>query len=70
MKPALLIINVPKQFLTGNSVMTQSLNDAVELINAAIVLFREKRLPVIAFKMWIERRSSSQARPASTCPTN
>ena len=48
MKPALLVIDVQKQFFTGNPVMTQSLNDAVQYINAAIALFREKGLPVIS----------------------
>ncbi|HOU15683.1 MAG TPA: isochorismatase family cysteine hydrolase [Anaerolineae bacterium] len=47
MKPALLVIDVQKAFFGLNPVMTQSLNDAIEYINAAIKLFREKQLPVI-----------------------
>jgi nicotinamidase-related amidase len=46
MKPALLVIDVQKEFF-NNPVTAQSLNDAIEYINAAIALFREKGLPVI-----------------------
>lgn len=45
MKPALLVIDVQKKFFHLNPTMTQSLNDALEYINAAIELFREKNLP-------------------------
>lgn len=46
MKPALLVIDVQKDFF--GPATTQSLNDAIETINAAIALFREKNLPVIS----------------------
>ena len=46
MKPALLVIDVQKEFFK-DPVTAQSLNDAIEYINAAIALFREKGLPVI-----------------------
>lgn len=46
MKPALLVIDVQKE-LFRDPVVTQSLNDAIKYINAAIDLFREKQLPVI-----------------------
>jgi nicotinamidase-related amidase len=48
MKPALLIIDVQKKFLGLDPTMTQSINDAIQFINAAIELFREKDLPVIS----------------------
>ena len=48
MKPALLVIDVQKKFFGFNPTMTQSLNDAIEYINAAIALFREKGFPVIS----------------------
>jgi len=48
MKPALLVIDVQKEFFKGSPTMAQSLNDAIEYINAAIALFREKQLPVIS----------------------
>ena len=47
MKPALLVIDVQKAFFGLDPVMTQSLNHAIDYINAAIALFREKQLPVI-----------------------
>ncbi|HNT73551.1 MAG TPA: isochorismatase family protein [Anaerolineae bacterium] len=50
MKPALLVIDVQKAFFDLDPVMTQSLNDAIEYINAAIKLFREKGLPVICIQ--------------------
>ena len=42
MKTALLVIDVQKQFFTLNQATAQSLNDAIEYINTAIALFREK----------------------------
>jgi nicotinamidase-related amidase len=50
MKPALLIIDIQKGFFGGAPTTTQSLNEAVEHINAAIALFREKQLPVISIQ--------------------
>ena len=50
MKPALLVIDVQKQFFSISPVTTQSLEDAIEYINAAIEMFREKDLPVICIQ--------------------
>ena len=50
MKPALLVIDVQKAFFEINPVTTQSLNDAIVYINAAIALFRKKDLPVICIQ--------------------
>lgn len=47
MKPALLVIDIQKQFFKFSPTTAQSLNGAIEYINAAIALFREKGLPVI-----------------------
>jgi nicotinamidase-related amidase len=47
MKPALLVIDVQKEFFKFSPITAQSLDDAIEYINAAIALFREKGLPVI-----------------------
>lgn len=46
MKPALLVIDVQKAFF-NDPVTAQSLNNAIEYINAAIAVFREKHLPVV-----------------------
>jgi len=47
MKPALLVIDVQREFFGINETTAQSLNDAIEYINAAIELFRERNLPVV-----------------------
>jgi nicotinamidase-related amidase len=47
MKPALLIVDVQKQYFGFSPATAQSMNDAIEYINAAIAMFREKGLPVI-----------------------
>jgi nicotinamidase-related amidase len=46
-KPALLVIDVQKAFFGMSPATAQSLHDAIEYINAAIKLFREKQLPII-----------------------
>lgn len=48
MKPALLVIDVQKRYFKFSPQTAQSLNEAVEYINEAIKLFREKKLPVIS----------------------
>jgi nicotinamidase-related amidase len=47
MNPALLVIDVQKRFFELGPTTAQSLNDAIEYINAAIALFREKHLPIV-----------------------
>jgi nicotinamidase-related amidase len=47
MKPALLVVDIQKAFFKSDPITTQSLEKAIEYINAAIALFRERHLPVI-----------------------
>lgn len=47
MKLALLVIDIQKAFFKLNPTTTQSLNEAIEYINAAIAMFREKHLPIV-----------------------
>jgi len=47
MKPALLVIDIQKDFFNNSPVTAQLLNSAIENINWVIPLFREKGLPVI-----------------------
>lgn len=54
MNPALLVIDVQKAFLEIDAATTQSLNNAIDYINAAITLFREKGLPVICVQHMAE----------------
>jgi nicotinamidase-related amidase len=50
MQPALLVIDVQKEFFKHSPITAQSLNEAIEYINAGIALFREKGLPVICIQ--------------------
>lgn len=50
MKPALLVIDVQKAFFDISPQTAQSLKEAIEYINAAIALFRERGLPVVAIQ--------------------
>ncbi len=50
LKPALLIIDLQKQFYQHDEVTIRSLNAAVEYVNAAIDLFREKGLPIVVIQ--------------------
>ena len=47
MKPALLVIDVQKEFFKFGDTTAQSLRDAIEYINEAIALCREKDVPVV-----------------------
>jgi nicotinamidase-related amidase len=47
MKPALLIIDMQNEFFNLNQACADSMKSAIEYINAAIELFREKKLPII-----------------------
>jgi len=50
MKLALLVIDIQKAFFEFDPTTAQSLCNAIEYINAAIALFREKNLPVICIQ--------------------
>ena len=47
MKPALLVIDIQEAFFDIDQQTTQSLEHAIEYVNAAIALFRSRQLPVI-----------------------
>jgi nicotinamidase-related amidase len=49
MRPAPLVIDVQKQFF-DHTTTSQSLENAIEYINAAIALFREKQLPIVSIQ--------------------
>jgi len=55
MKPALLVIDVQKDFYKYSSQTAQSLNNAVEYINRAIALFRAKNLPIVCVQHMNEK---------------
>ena len=47
MKPALLVIDMQNEFFNRSQACLDSLKSAVEYVNAAINLFREKNLPIV-----------------------
>ncbi len=56
-KPALLIVDVQNEFFEISQACRKSLESSIEYINAAIDLFREKRLPIVV----IQHKSEEQA---------
>ncbi len=50
MKPALLVIDLQKQFFNINQTCSDSLKSAIEFTNEAIQLFRKKGFPIIAIQ--------------------
>jgi nicotinamidase-related amidase len=69
MKPALLVIDVQKEFFK-NPRTAQSLNDAIEYINAAIDLFREKHLPIVCIQDIDEESGRVPGRDGFQLPQN
>ncbi|MCX5971675.1 MAG: cysteine hydrolase [Coprothermobacterota bacterium] len=55
MKPALLVIDVQAAFFKLSPKTVQSLHEAIEYINAAIALFREKQLPIVCIQHMDEK---------------
>jgi len=55
-KPALLVIDIQNEFFNRNQACDDSLKSAIEYINAAINLFREKNLPIV----FIQHKSEEQ----------
>jgi len=47
MKPALLVIDIQKEFFKEDPDTERSLNNSVEYVNYVIPFFREKNLPVV-----------------------
>ncbi len=76
MKPALLVIDIQKEFFrssTGGSssksqVCADSLNSAIEYVNAAISLFRKKSLPIVAIQHKSEEEGLVPGKPGFDIP--
>jgi nicotinamidase-related amidase len=69
MKPALLVIDVQKEFFR-NATTSQSLNDAIEYINAAITLFRKKHLPIVCIQHMDEKEGLVPGKDGFDLPQN
>ncbi|HKZ44092.1 MAG TPA: isochorismatase family protein [Anaerolineales bacterium] len=50
MKPALLVVDIQKEFFKYGTQTARSLDDAVEYLNDAIALFRGKNLPIVCIQ--------------------
>ena len=68
MKPALIVIDVQKDFFQISEITTLSLRAAIEVINAAIALFREKGLPVISVQHTDEKDGLKPGSPGFDLP--
>ena len=55
MKPALLVIDLQKEFFDLSQTCSDSLKSAIEYINEAIPLFRKKKLPIIVIQHMNEK---------------
>ena len=70
MNPTLLVIDVQKEFYKINDSTAESLNQAVEYINAAIELFRKKDLPVICIQHMVKEEQLVPGEDGFDIPEN
>jgi nicotinamidase-related amidase len=68
MKPALLVIDVQNKFFSLNQACSDSLKSAIEYINAAIDLFREKNLPIVVIQHKSEEEGLKPGKPGFDVP--
>ena len=63
MRPALLVIDLQKEFFNLSQTCSDSLKSAIEYINEAIPLFRKKRLPIIVIQHMNEKEGLVPGNP-------
>ena len=68
MKPALLVIDIQNKFFSLNQACSDSLKSAIEYINAAIDLFREKNLPIVVIQHKSEEEGLEPGKPGFDVP--
>ena len=68
MKPALLVIDIQKDFFTINHACSDSLKSAIDYVNAAIDLFRKKNLPIVAIQHKNEEKGLVPGNPNFDMP--
>lgn len=68
MKPALLIIDIQNKFFNRSKACSDSLKSAIEYINAAIDLFREKNLPIVVIQHKTEEQNLVPGQPGFDVP--
>jgi nicotinamidase-related amidase len=68
MKPALLVIDIQKDFFNINQACSDSLKSAIDYVNPAIDLFRKKNLPIIAIQHKNEEKGLVPGNPNFNMP--
>ena len=68
MKPALLVIDIQKDFFIINQACSDSLKSAIDYVNAAIDLFRKKNLPIVAIQHKSEEKGLVSGNPNFDIP--
>jgi nicotinamidase-related amidase len=68
LKPALLVIDIQKDFFTINQACSDSLKSAIDYVNAAIDLFRKKNLPIITIQHKNEEKGLVPGNPNFDMP--
>ena len=68
MKPALLVIDIQKDFFTINQACSDSLKSAIDYVNAAIDLFRKKNLPIVVIQHKNEEKGLLPGNPNFDIP--
>ncbi|UCD25999.1 MAG: isochorismatase family protein [Candidatus Bathyarchaeota archaeon] len=68
MRLALLVIDVQNKFFNLNQACSDSLKSAIEYINAAIDLFREKNLPIVVIQHKSEEEGLAPGKSAFNVP--
>jgi len=68
MKPALLVIDVQKDFFNINQACSDSLKSAIEYINVAIALFRKKSFPIVVIQHKSEEEGLVPGKPGFDVP--
>lgn len=68
MKPALLIIDVQKEYSKIDQACSDSLKSAIEYINEAIALFRKKNLPIVVVQHKDEEQGPVPGDPGFDVP--
>ncbi len=68
MKPALFVIDIQNKFFGFGQACSDSLKSAIEYINAAIDLFREKNLPIVVIQHKSEEEGLKPGEPGFDVP--
>lgn len=68
MKPALLVIDVQKDFFKISQTCSDSLKSAIEYVNATMILFRKKSLPIFIIQHRSDKEGLVPGKPGFDLP--